>query len=277
MCIRDRVKGVGLNNKQYYDQLHKLLSDTLSLVNRFPDVTTHLESLIPETQLESLLLESGGAAYAKARAHLYTWVDLQENRMLKGVYTQATISPEQLLLKDLIQSLNIEGVELPKRFNNNQFLNCEHIVPKSLFNNDRLGFSDLHHLITAEGATNTFRNNRPYRQFEPNEGKVGPKSLISYIDKGGKVTSDFFEPKNNKALVARATLYFIVCHKQKLHKVVYDSAAVKTLIDWSNNQLPNSYELHRNESIFKLQGNRNPFIDYPEWVNKVDFMQGLRD
>ena len=211
------------------------------------------------------------------RDSLYTWVDLQENRMLKGVYTLATISPEQLLLKDLIQSLNIEGVELPRRFNNNQFLNCEHIVPKSLFNNDRLGFSDLHHLITAEGATNTFRNNRPYRQFKPNEGIAGPTNLISYIDKGGKVNGGFFEPKNNKALVARATVYFIVCHKQKLPRTVYDTAAVKTLIVWSKSELLNSYELHRNESIFKLQGNRNPFIDFPDWVNKVDFMKGLRD
>jgi len=275
--VLTKLNGPGLSKKQFYDQLHTLLSDTLKLVDAFPNVTSHLERFNSEAHLESLSLESGGVTYAKARAHLYTWVDLQENRMLKGVYTQAIISPEQLLLKDLIQSLKIEGVELPRRFKNNQFLNCEHIVPKSLFNNDRIGFSDLHHLITAEGATNTFRNNRPYRQFGLDEGQVGPTNLISYIDKGGKIKDDFFEPKNNKALVARATLYFLVCHKQKLPKTVYDEAAVNTLIAWSKSQLPNSYELHRNESIFKLQGNRNPFIDFPDWVNKVDFMQGLRD
>ena len=264
-----------LTKKDLYGELHYLLSNTLTLVKKFPDVVD-LESLLSTANLETLNLESGGVTYAKARAHLYTWVDLQEDRMLKGVYTQAAISPEQLLLKDLIQSLKIEGVELPRRFRNNQFLNCEHIVPKSLFNNDHLGFSDLHHLITAEGATNTFRNNRPYREFKDDEGKIGPNSLVDYIKPGGKSTSKYFEPLNNKALVARATLYFIVCHKEKLSATVYDKEAVATLINWSNSAAPSRYEQHRNESIFELQGNRNPFIDFPKWVEEVDFMEGLK-
>lgn len=31
------------------------------------------------------------------------------------------------------------------------------------------------------------------------------------------------------------------------------------------------YERHRNEAIAEIQGNRNPFIDVPEWANAVDF------
>lgn len=38
---------------------------------------------------------------------------------------------------------------------------------------------------------------------------------------------------------------------------------------------PSLYERHRNQAIFERQGNRNPFIDHPEWVGKVDFRQGL--
>lgn len=275
--ILERLDNGGLSKEQLYDQLHHLLANSMTLVDKFPDVATHLESLMDNDRLESLRLEGGGVTYAKARAHLYTWVDLQENRMLEGVYTKAPISPEQLMLKDLIQSLRIEGVELPKRFKNNQYLNCEHIVPKSLFNNDRLGFSDLHHLITAEGATNTFRNNRPYRQFAQEEGRVGPNSLIHYIKPGGKISTDYFEPFNNRSLVARATLYFIVCHKQKLPVTVYDQAAINTLINWSEEEKPTRYEQHRNEAIFELQGNRNPFIDFPQWIHQVDFMQGMID
>lgn len=273
--IPEQLENGSLSKKQLYDRLHELLSGTMELVDKYPDITAHLEGLFPKSVLESIKLEGGGVAYSKARAHLYTWVDLQEDRMLRGVYTQAPISPEQLLLKDLIQSLNLDDVRLPKRFRSNQFLNCEHIVPKSLFNEDKMGYSDLHHLITAEGATNTFRNNRPYRQLGEDEGRVGPDSLVDYISQGGKITTDFFEPKNNKALVARATLYFLVCHKGKLSREVYDKAAIQSLIAWSNAKKPSRYEQHRNEAIFELQGNRNPFIDFPEWVDKVDFLKGV--
>jgi hypothetical protein len=30
-------------------------------------------------------------------------------------------------------------------------------------------------------------------------------------------------------------------------------------------------------AIFALQGNRNPFIDFPDWVAQIDFRLGLGD
>ena len=35
------------------------------------------------------------------------------------------------------------------------------------------------------------------------------------------------------------------------------------------------YERHRNMAISGKQGNRNPFIDFPEWAERVDFEKGL--
>lgn len=269
--IIDEVNN-GLSGTQLYERLNSLMIGTLRLADRFPDTNLDLEGLFESSDLESFVLE-GGLSYARSRAHLYTWVDLQEDRMLKCAYTQVPIAPEQLLLKDLIQSLKLD-ISLPRRYKNNQFLNCEHIVPQSLFNKDPLGVSDLHHLITAEGATNTFRSNSPYRDLGTN-GEKGPSSLPDYIKAGGKKENGFFEPFNSKSLVARATLYFIVAHKKKLGKSAYDSDGIDTLINWSNKAKPSSYELHRNEAIFEIQGNRNPFIDFPDWVNKVDFLAGL--
>ncbi len=271
--IIQKVDDNALSEKQCYETLQDLLSGSLQLATRFPDMEIDLESLFDRISLDTLVEESN-LSYARARAHLYTWVDLQEDRMLKGVYTQAIIAPEQLMLKDLIQALDLD-VPLPGRFSNNQYLNCEHIVPKSLFNHDHLGVSDLHHLITAEGGTNNYRSNRPYRDLG-NSGQEGPDSLPIYMEVGGKRTDKFFEPKNNKGLVARATLYFIVAHKHKLSKQHYDANAIKTLISWSKNQPPTPYERHRNEAIFDIQGNRNPFIDFPEWVDKVDFLPGVK-
>jgi endonuclease I len=37
------------------------------------------------------------------------------------------------------------------------------------------------------------------------------------------------------------------------------------------------HELHRNSVAFGKQGNRNPLIDFPELVDRIDFESGLGD
>lgn len=258
-----------LSKSEFYDALHSQLSTTLSLASTYPDI------LQLNSAFGTLSLEGGGVSYDRARAHLYTWVDLYPDRVLRCVYTKAIIAPEQLLLKDLITKLGLR-TELPQRYKNNQYLNCEHIVPQSWFNKEKKGVSDLHHLITADGATNNFRSDGWYTELE-GQGNEGPSNLPEYISPGGirSDDTDFFEPKNNKALVARATLYFIVAHRGKMTIKNYDADQIKTLIAWAKSDVPNEYELHRNEAIFEIQGNRNPFIDFPEWLDKVDFLRGM--
>ena len=39
-----------------------------------------------------------------------------------------------------------------------------------------------------------------------------------------------------------------------------------TLVQWHNEDPPDALEQARNELIYSWQGNRNPFIDHPEWV-----------
>ena len=42
-----------------------------------------------------------------------------------------------------------------------------------------------------------------------------------------------------------------------------------TLIEWNYLDPVDAFELERNNEIFELQGNRNPFIDNPEWVDLI--------
>ena len=43
---------------------------------------------------------------------------------------------------------------------------------------------------------------------------------------------------------------------------------------WARQAEPSLYERHRNEAIFEVQGNRNPLIDFPEWIDRIDFNRG---
>ena len=36
-----------------------------------------------------------------------------------------------------------------------------------------------------------------------------------------------------------------------------------------------SYERHRNQAIFEMQGNRNPLIDHSDWAPRIDFALGI--
>ncbi len=47
------------------------------------------------------------------------------------------------------------------------------------------------------------------------------------------------------------------------------------LLEWHETFLVSTYERHPNARIHARQGNRNPFIDSPEWAGKVPLARGL--
>ena len=90
-----------------------------------------------------------------------------------------------------------------------------------------------------------------------------------------------FEPSAGKGAVARATLYFLLRYpgavgdiKRGPRKELVKSN-VGIIIDWAKAEPPSRYERHRNAEIAKVQGNRNPLIDHPEWLTKIDFSKGF--
>ena len=46
----------------------------------------------------------------------------------------------------------------------------------------------------------------------------------------------------------------------------FESGLLKT---WARQSAPSLYERHRNETISEVQGNRNPLIDFPEWIDRI--------
>ena len=73
-------------------------------------------------------------------------------------------------------------------------------------------------------------------------------------------------------MVARAVLYFLVRYPGAIGTGKYSASDIAMFVNWHKNNKSDVYEWHRNRCIYKSQGNCNPFIDFPELVEKVDFM-----
>lgn len=165
--------------------------------------------------------------------------------------------------------------------------NREHSFPKSWFDDQYPMYTDIHHLFATDGYVNGKRSNYPY-------GIVGTSTFVS--DNGSKVgaaSSDLgysgtvFEPIDEfKGDFARAYFYMATRYEDIIStwEVNSDSAAavldsssdyvfeewvITMLKSWNEIDPVSQKELDRNEAAYEFQGNRNPFIDHPEYVNEI--------
>jgi len=167
---------------------------------------------------------------------------------------------ESLSTEDFAKELDI--IEAAHAFN------CEHVVPQSWYNKKEPMKGDLHHLFTCEWGCNSFRGNKQYFDF----ADFDPEEVIR--DDCGKREDDHFEPQINKGVVARATLYFLIRYPDKINNN-YSRNDLKMLIQWHKTNPVTDYERRRNMITQEMQGNRNPLIDFPEMVDKIDLRKGL--
>lgn len=151
------------------------------------------------------------------------------------------------------------------------YYNCEHAVPQVLYDGQLPMRGDLHQLFTCERDINSVRSDLPLRDFPEYPG-VAHAEPEGYAGQGG------FEPAGGKGPMARAVLYFMLRYPwvlKQAEKSGYSEQDLKTLLKWHEEDPPGLYEQHRNAEIHKLQGNRNPLVDHPEWARKIDFSPAL--
>lgn len=159
--------------------------------------------------------------------------------------------------------------------------NREHIVPQSLFNESSPMVSDIHFIRATDGKVNGMRSNYPL-------GKVGTATFTSKNGSklGNSVSSGFsgtvFEPIDEfKGDVARMIFYFVTRYQSKLSTFssgnMLGSSAfpglqtweLNVLLAWHNQDPVSQAEINRNNASYTFQGNRNPFIDNPNYVNLI--------
>jgi endonuclease I len=138
--------------------------------------------------------------------------------------------------------------------------------------------TDLHHLRPCDASVNSAKGNRDFS-----------KGTTPYYDDGqytGCFTaSNVWEPRNeDKGDVARMTFYMATRYEGdngevNLELVNYVNSSpdgeplygnLDTLLKWHNQDPVSSWEISRNNKIYyQYQGNRNPFIDHPEYVGLI--------
>ncbi|MEU9576145.1 endonuclease [Streptomyces chilikensis] len=214
---------------------------------------------------------------------VYPWVDLHPDRQLRSVYSGKTFGAEEFIRADtaaetarlrglqefLLRESSVGPAELAAELDALEAslpFNCEHVVPQSWFHEREPMRGDLHHLFACEVACNSFRSNIPYMDF-PQFDEVHREDCGLREDNG-------FEPEHHRGAVARATLYFLLRYpKQVGDTKELTRDRLPSLLAWHEREPVTEYELHRNAAIAEIQGNRNPFIDHPEWAAAVDFSE----
>lgn len=140
--------------------------------------------------------------------------------------------------------------------NSNNF-NCEHTYPQSKFSSREPEKSDIHHLFPTYSNANSQRGNLPF----------GEVSSASYEDGGSKKGNGVFEVRDDhKGNTARAMMYFGIRYGNYDNFLTSQESALR---NWHKGDLPDSEEEARNEAIFGSQKNRNPFVDHPQFVDRI--------
>ena len=156
----------------------------------------------------------------------------------------------------------------------------EHIWPKSHggFSNNSIPGSDLHNLKPSDKTANNRRGNLDFDEG----GRPLTEVIYAPNSTQNKISSSSFEPRDeNKGDVARIVFYMTVRYEGgsgepdlELNDSVNNGSRpylgrVSVLLRWNREDPVDDFEKRRNEEIFKIQGNRNPFIDFPEFAEMI--------
>ena len=201
--------------------------------------------------------------------------DLDENNHIIDMYSNAVYGP------------NDNGTSAS---NVGEGWNREHSMPNSWFggSSKHPAYTDLFHLYPTDIRVNNQRSSNPFGECANGtrlssgnivaKGKLGTSTYSGY-------TGTVFEPDDEyKGDFARSYFYLATCYNNEISSWSYNQAstmlagnrypvftswALQMLLEWHRLDPVSQKEITRNNNIHDKQGNRNPYIDYPELVEYV--------
>lgn len=158
-------------------------------------------------------------------------------------------------------------------------MNIEHSFPKSWWGGAKnQAYEDLYNLMPCESKINSKKSNYPM-------GIVVSGDIGNGWTKVGKGTDGkwYWEPADPwKGDFARGYMYMATAYQdynwsgnqapQILQQGAYPTLkewAYKLYIQWAKADKPNALEIKRNNEVAKIQGNRNPYVDFPNLMEYV--------
>ncbi len=156
--------------------------------------------------------------------------------------------------------------------------NREHSWPKSWFNDQAPMNSDMFHIYPTDGYVNGKRGNYAYGTVatptwtSQNGSKLGPCNWPGF-------SGTAFEPLDGyKGDFARTYFYMATRYYTEdgswnvtdmTNKSQLKPWALQMMIVWASADPVSTKETDRNNALYSIQNNRNPFIDYPEYANLI--------
>jgi endonuclease I len=224
-------------------------------VDNYNTVTFNLYDAQLKTVLTQIVSGHTALGYNGARDKMFMEID---NKKVNG--QGATQNTLECVYTGRLAVGYANRTEAQNNFN----FNTEHTWPQFSFNEDEPMKSDLYHLYPTDNPANGVRSNYPFGKvvnatWENNGSKLGTNSANQIV----------FEPRDvHKGNVSRSMFYFITCYPTN-YGGFFTQAQENVFRVWNKLDVVDAAENARNNAIALLQLKRNPFIDHPEFVDRI--------
>lgn len=171
--------------------------------------------------------------------------------------------------------------------------NCyqrEHSFPKSWWGggtaNTDSAYTDMHHILPSDGSLNGSKSNHP-PGLVTLASRTGSNGFMVGQNPSLPCGGNYFEPIDEyKGDYARMYFYMACryqsdwanwqpltsassCAMSSDPCTAFAPWLLQLLLNWHANDPVSNKELARNNAVYGIQGNRNPFIDHPEWIGQI--------
>jgi endonuclease I len=266
------LKFNGRNNYLNYDQSNILEGNIITppsmlTSDYYSNVTVNNENFVD--QLTSTISDHTSFPYSDYTQNLLIPFEIRDT--LEHQYTVTCVYSGENVIFDLPFDWSETGLSREHSY-------CHNWMPTNPANNpEKPEYQDLHHLFPV-----VFKNVNETRSNYPLGEVIQVVSTykdckFGYNNEGKLV----FEPRDqHKGDAARAIFYMCTAYQSTTENWRL-KPVISSLIPYGQDQVilkkwnlidpPSNWEIARNDYIAFIQGNRNPFIDHPEYACDIDF------
>lgn len=165
-------------------------------------------------------------------------------------------------------------------------MNIEHSFAKSWWGGTQVqAYKDLFNLMPSDQKANSAKSN--YAMGEVTNTNYDNGSIK--VGKGNKISNSIWEPEDKwKGDFARTYMYMVTCYSDLtwtsngLDQLdnnqwpTFNQWTMEMVLRWAREDPVDEIEVARNEAVYEIQGNRNPFVDFPNlceyvWGDSTDY------